>query len=75
MTHCILEGDQLEHAGVYKCADGKAVSVYLAAAWPWVHAGAASRLNYPPERRWQLSAIFWTRSSVQKIMGYSKSDL
>jgi len=25
-----LRGDQLEHAGVYKCADGKGLSVYFA---------------------------------------------
>src|SRR5215468_8359165 len=45
--------------GYTKCREaGSGRRDGLAAAWPWVHAGVASRLNYPPERRWQVVLFF-----------------
>jgi len=44
MTDCILEViNQLEHAGVYKCADEKEVSVYFA----WLVYRPQGRAHFP----------------------------
>jgi hypothetical protein len=49
-------GDQLEQTGAYKWADGKAVSVYLAAAWSSVQLCARATMA--------VSALFWTEVAL-----------
>src|SRR6516165_2380876 len=53
-------------SGASACKSGPTeLTATQTAAWPWVRAGVASRLNYAPDRR-QWGAIFWNDSRAHQ---------
>src|SRR5215472_4524992 len=67
MTGLHPRGDQLEHTGVYTCADGKAESVYLAAGCPWVPRRSGLYIELSARATMAVSAIFWTINGVHPL--------
>src|SRR5215469_9130654 len=65
MTGLHPRGDQLEHTGVYTCADGKAESVYLAAGCPWVPRRSGLYIELSARATMAVSAIFWTTEAAR----------